>query len=351
MKHLKERQEYVDRYDKITVENCRWHENFHLNYAQSQTDKSEKEQQLIQGISNWAWEIEKIFITLRWHDDKEATIQKWMDSDRRKNELLENARTPENIFCDECFSRMHLGDKYLRDLDEDNRVLFFFDCPNSCKKRKALYGDGEQYIPKPHLCEKCKSETEVTRERVTDKQIQTTYTCSGCGFQEEDIFELSSSEKEEDPKYEYDRNRFCLSGEELRKAQESRRNLENLGELVKKFKHKEDNKDLYDKVSKPTKLTIPKLKDVIRETLEKEKYLNITFEKPELGHIVWIEFSAEEMQTDNERASVQKLAKIIKETLKETNWRLMSSGISYRLGVLSGRLRVYEKEEDLIRLV
>ncbi len=32
--------------------------------------------------------------------------------------------------------------------------------------------------------------------------------------------------------------------------------------------------------------------------------------------------------------------------MRETNWRLMSDGISYRLGYLNGRLRAYEGEED-----
>jgi len=32
-------------------------------------------------------------------------------------------------------------------------------------------------------------------------------------------------------------------------------------------------------------------------------------------------------------------------------WRLMSDGISYRLGYLNGRVRAYEREEDLKQLV
>lgn len=35
----------------------------------------------------------------------------------------------------------------------------------------------------------------------------------------------------------------------------------------------------------------------------------------------------------------------------DTNWRLMTDGISYRTGILTGRLRAYETEEDLLRLV
>jgi hypothetical protein len=45
------------------------------------------------------------------------------------------------------------------------------------------------------------------------------------------------------------------------------------------------------------------------------------------------------------------LKKLIQKALEDTNWRLMSEGISYRLGYLKGRLRAYESEEDLKKLV
>ena len=45
------------------------------------------------------------------------------------------------------------------------------------------------------------------------------------------------------------------------------------------------------------------------------------------------------------------LQKLINKILVNTNWRLMSDGVDYRLGYLSGRLRAYEKEEDLKKLV
>ncbi len=43
--------------------------------------------------------------------------------------------------------------------------------------------------------------------------------------------------------------------------------------------------------------------------------------------------------------------KLVDEALEDTNWRLMSDGISYRLGYLNGRVRAYEAEEDLKNLV
>jgi hypothetical protein len=150
----------------MTVNDCRWRENFHATYADKQTEKSELERKAIRMVDQVAWEIEKILITLDWYNKKEQTIQKWIDDDERQDRRLEHARVPENIFCDECYSRMQFESKHLWDHDKKERVLFFFDCPKECKKRKAIYDDGEIYVPEPHLCEKCKSETEIARERL-----------------------------------------------------------------------------------------------------------------------------------------------------------------------------------------
>jgi hypothetical protein len=53
----------------------------------------------------------------------------------------------------------------------------------------------------------------------------------------------------------------------------------------------------------------------------------------------------------NEYDSQRILKKIIRGLLKDTNWRLMSEGINYRLGILTGRLKAYEREEDLIKIL
>jgi hypothetical protein len=45
------------------------------------------------------------------------------------------------------------------------------------------------------------------------------------------------------------------------------------------------------------------------------------------------------------------LKKLIKGVLEDTNWRLMSDGVQYRLGILTGRLKAYEREEDLTTII
>jgi hypothetical protein len=49
--------------------------------------------------------------------------------------------------------------------------------------------------------------------------------------------------------------------------------------------------------------------------------------------------------------SIHDLQKLLKEALSPTNWRLMSDGVTYRLGFLQGRLRGMEGEEKLRELL
>jgi hypothetical protein len=67
---------------------------------------------------------------------------------------------------------------------------------------------------------------------------------------------------------------------------------------------------------------------------------------------VTIDFSCLDDKSDRDDYDSRKtLKKSIDKALEETNWRLMSSGISYRLGYLSGSLRAYESDEDIKKLV
>ena len=45
------------------------------------------------------------------------------------------------------------------------------------------------------------------------------------------------------------------------------------------------------------------------------------------------------------------MKKLVDSALSDTNWRLVSDGISYRLGYLNGRVKAYEGEEAMKELV
>ncbi len=135
-------------------------------------------------------------------------------------------------------------------------------------------------------------------------------------------------------------------------AQEKPWEAEQLSKLVKSWEEKEKNKKLYDKVAKLKKLTVIELEKLLTPVLEKEGYIKLEFSQLDLQKDVIISFTIQDTKTgQHEYDSRMKLKKVIEKTLVNTNWRLMSEGIHYRLGILTGQLRGREREEDLAKLI
>ena len=121
---------------------------------------------------------------------------------------------------------------------------------------------------------------------------------------------------------------------------------------MKEIKEKEDNKHIYDAVAELKKSKIAELTELLSPALEKAGYIEFSLDKPEIGKDVFVGFNCLDSKTEREDYDSRKtLKKLIDKTLANTNWRLMTDGISYRLGYLTGRLRAYEQEEDLLKLV
>ena len=127
---------------------------------------------------------------------------------------------------------------------------------------------------------------------------------------------------------------------------------EQLSKLVKSWEEKEKNKKLYERLAKIKKFTVVQLQKLLLAALKKEGYINLEFSKPEIKKDVIIEFTVQDNKTDREKYdSIIQLQRIIKKNLEKTNWRLMSDGSSYRLGVFTGRFKGVEGEENLKKLV
>jgi len=118
-------------------------------------------------------------------------------------------------------------------------------------------------------------------------------------------------------------------------------------ELVEKFKERDDNKELYDAVAKIKKLTVFELEKLLAPILEKQGYVRLKFGEPNMDRNFQLPFTVQESKPDRkDRASTYDLSRLIKKSLTDTNWRLMTDDISCRMGILTGRLRAYEKEKD-----
>lgn len=355
--YLKPRQHYTDLYDRHTVSQCRGWLNTKLS------DEYYKEQAKKQGVSeemakNARGAADHWYIYMHTGEryiKKDETIRKWMERDEARDKLFETATAPEDITCLTCGRLMFVSSKHFNlsiDDKEPDTVLFFYDCPLEHVPRRAFYNTGEEFKRKPPLCSKC--QTPVDEEmKDTKKKFVTKFTCPACKHVEKrEIERLANKEEKPDPDFEKDRARFCLSDADGQKFIDFKHNLEELSKILEKHKEREKEKDVYDAVAQLKKLKIVELEEHIRPVLEKEGYIKLQFKNPEITKDVIVPFVVYEQRPDREgRASTFHLEKTLRKSLRGTNWRLMTDCTNYRLGMLEGRLRGYEREEDLANLV
>lgn len=352
-KYLKDKQYYIDQYDKLTVRRCRelieLHKNSDYNPIVIQNGKEANLQPLLDAVH----EIRIYYETGECYLNKDATIRKWEERDRARDDLYESAKELENIPCLTCNRLMFMSSKtYDMSIDKSpDRVLFFYQCPLEHLPLRAFYHTGEEYIIKPSTCSKCKSR--ITEEhKKTKVGVSITKTCTQCSHIETEEMDFSTKAEEIDLDFVKDRERFCLSKEEGEKYIDEKIKQESMGKMLDEWKEKDDKKVLYDKVAQLKKLTVLQLEELLVPLLEKNKYVKFHMKDPEVSRDFFVPFvlyDADEKR--NEGSSVRTVQKLIKNALEGTNWRLMSDGVRYRLGMLEGRLRAYEHESDLLKLV
>lgn len=348
-KHLKDESYYSDLYDRLTIEECQRWENKEYPKSLKETDEEAKLTKVKEEyFHKVVIRLAIYFLTADRAAKKSETIQEWMKRDQEKDERLVNAEELENIRCLGCSSL--LTDCISRDLMDNHQgqeeVLFMFEC-GKCHKRRAFWENGKEWEHKPK-CIQCRSE--VVSENTREGDIVTTrYSCSHCGHVEVDTMDLNKKEEEAAPHFEANRKKYCISELE---GKEIIRESQEMKELVDSWKERDEKKELYEDIAKIQKLTLVELQTLVAPVIEKAGYTKLEFEKPTLEKDVILGFSLQDAQSGRvEYDSVHNLQKLLKKTLEPTNWRLMSDGVSYRLGFLQGRLRGVEGEEKLKTLL
>ncbi len=351
MKNLKDYNYYSELYDKITIDRCKSLEK--SDGLKSLEDKDENVAKFKKEFFEACVAPTSLyFMKGERHYDKDKTIQEWMERDRELDKKLENAHEPKGVRCIgcsslkmKCISRDLMG--YTNGKDE---VVFMFQC-EKCSKRRAYWENGKEWEPRSNPCPKCKSYLQSEHKR-KGNIIETIYFCSDCNYKEVESLDLDrKSEDDVDEDFEANRKKYCLSTEDGISYLAERGHLESMKQLVDEMKEKEENTELYDEISKIKKLTIIELQNLLNPVLEKNGFSNLEFEKPEILKDVVLGFGLQDNKIGREKmVSVQDFQTLVKKTLASTNWRIMSDGISYKLGFLSGRLKGVENEEDLKRL-
>lgn len=359
--YLKGKGYYEDLYDRMTVEDARrgmtYYDNFLIEFEAklAKDDKIERPGNAV--LLNMFYMQTVGDELLRRYQMRDERINEWMTRDESKDAQIASARLSEEPYCHHCGkqalriidkSLMHRGESY--DPKDSEEILFMLRCSH-CDKNSAFWQDGTAWKSKPNLCPKCNSETKHTTSK-TKKFIILTCVCPTCKHSYKDKLDLAIKEEGADSDFDKDRVHFCLADKEFRERLfEIRRGFKEMAALGKEFKE-EDNKHTYDAMSELKKPKITELTLLLSPSLEKAGYTEFSLDKPEIGRDVYVGFSCLDSRAAREDHDSRKtLQKIIKQSLEDTNWRLMSDGISYRLGYLSGRLRAYEREEDIKELV
>jgi len=251
-KHLEERSKYEERYDRRTVEECRWFEKPHLSSKTEQKKKGLTDEQ-VGGIFTFARDMFLHEFVGNRYLEREKTINEWMESDKRRDDMLAEARPP-LLPCPSCRQTMECMDVSMRsDIDTDREWLEFYLHCKPCRKIRHVYQNGSEIPRKIFLCEKCQKELKFSTRKKKGKAYFVE-TCTHCGHVKETLDILEEKEKvptpEEIERFEYDKKRFCLSPEQGRRYEQWRENMKRIkGE---EEEHKMNN-ELYDRLAEVKK--------------------------------------------------------------------------------------------------
>lgn len=239
-KHLKDKQYYIDLYDRGTIERCRRTEKM---FDEKELPPLEGKEFSKEDAAHMKKGFAKFYLFMetgeRWAN-KEKTINEWMDRDRQRDELYEHAQAPENIRCLTCRNQLKSTYKeFWSELNKPDRILFMYDCPNKCLPRRAFFSDGEEWRVKPNLCLNC--DNRLDQEDInSEEKLVTKYLCSKCGYA--DTKELTWTHKKEEPldeNFAADRDRFCITDEEGKEYQSEKWRMEQMGKLAEEWKERE----------------------------------------------------------------------------------------------------------------
>lgn len=350
MSRLKDKKYYEDFYDRMTVNHFR-------RYAASLEKTFEEVRATIKApkdelnrAANLAQNLYLFYEKGERYLQKETRIREWMERDRIFDEI---AATPPHrpVLCNTCGIEMEPSGghcKYDYDEPRNSRMAHYFFCSRKHIPGKIVYTDGEERPVNPNQCSACQSTN--LDDKFDEMTEEAVFTCGDCGH--EMRVDLSIKPEPKDSYFARDRKLYCLSEKDGEEYRHYKANLAALAAASAAQEERERHKSLYDKVAKIEKLSIFQLEARVRTELEKVGFAAVRFEKAESGQCVVLPFSFQETKADRSARSGELAAqRVLKHALEPTNWRLMSDGISSRLGQFEGRLKGFDNEEDLLKLV
>ena len=113
----------------------------------------------------------------------------------------------------------------------------------------------------------------------------------------------------------------------------------------------QQNIEFHDKLADVKKLNIAGLEKLLKTAIKKAGYTDLHITMPPPDRQIILNFSVRDTEEKRRSHDSEKtLEKLLGSVLEDKNWALMSDGVHDRLGILSGRIRGYETDEDLQEL-
>ncbi len=319
----KGREYYENQYDLYTIQLC-------LQTLHRETDVPLPNQHLmpsdtVSSLKGHFADLINYFKSGERYRTRRETIDKWIAEDQSKLDYFNKALDPSPVLCSECYKLMNLIDKELIDFFEKPlRVLFLFEC-SSCKTRKGLYDNGEEYKSDSKYCPNCKSP--LNRKSSKKKKLLTILTtCSSCDYKDKyeldlniDNSKIKQEELENKILLEKYRNKYCLTAE---KGEEY---IIHTNRTKGYINHRSEEQvkatdPVWQKVKELKKISIIEVESLLSKTLEPLKYIRFSLDKPEIDKYLTVKFSVQEADSSRvEYDSIHKLQKAIKSVLESTN--------------------------------
>ncbi len=268
---------------------------------------------------------------------KQKIILESMQADDRKDQLVDASPVPKRIRCNTCGKKMRFSSRMF-DIDS-TEIRFLFECKDGHLPKRAIYADGREYLVPQKKCRFCGDSKFSSSKEIKDNLLILTDECKSCGQQ--DILELDETPEDSTPINEQERKYFCTDFEHADTPLEGLTKFCRLIEDI--VKHP---KITYD-VEVIKKQTIQQVEKRLKKKLKKENFKKFKLDKPIMGQTIAVAFSVLDATDRTPAASRAGLKKLIGKYLFKTNWRLMKSKITYRMGYLEGKLRGYENDFDL----
>ncbi len=357
--YLKDRQHYEDRYDKWTVDRCR---NFASHKPEITDEDFAKEKLTPEQVKamkeikgNWfgiVQEMATFGYAAERYNNKNSYIDKQMREDREKDERLAKIQPPGHIRCRECLAitglKLISADEWHGD-SKTEQILFMFKCSH-CDTNTGYFDNGKQYYVEPTLCPECRRDEHTFTKKNAKHKITFTYTCSYCSHVWDEVLDFTPKKEEYDPNYLEDRKLYCYSGKVRKWAADMIRT----GPLLKNFPSaevREERAKTKQALDTIQKLTISQVSKLLAPKLAKQGYADFQLGKPDMGKQVTVPFTVMDSKDRVQDESHHILYKLITKSIDDSNWRLVRSSLNYRLGYLSGKLKAYETDADLLILL